>query len=119
MYSSARPGGSYHHPPVWRPLSLAAVLEEVVREVFGEPIILQELLSSRMVTVTAVKDIKRTVILGSPEEENYIISVTLLYLIMNLLHIIHIIFHFQFDTIAFVILPAFELLIPVLLSESL
>ena len=117
MYSSARPGGSYHHPPVWRPLSLAAVLEEVVREVFGEPIILQELLSSRMVTVTAVKDIKRTVILGSPEEENYIISVTVLYLIIsNLLHIIHIIFHFQFDTVALVILPAFELLVPVFLS---
>ena len=120
VYSSARPGRSYHHPPVGRSLSLAAVLEEVVSEVFWKPIILQEFLSSRMVAVTAVEDIKRTVIFGIPDEENYYnFRDCLVSLINNLLHVIYIVFHFQFDAVAFIILPTFELLVPVFLSESL
>ena len=73
VYPCPRSGGSYHHPPIWRPLGLAAVLEEVVSEIFWEAIVLQELLSSRMIAVTAVKDIKRTVILGSPELGTFIV----------------------------------------------
>ena len=66
-----RSGRSDNHPPVGRPLGLTAVLKQVVSEVFGQTVILQKLLSSRMVAVTAVKDIKRTVILGRPEDDYY------------------------------------------------
>ena len=39
--------------------------------------------------------------------------------IIDLLHVIHIVLHFQFDAVALVILPAFKLLVPVFLGESL
>ena len=65
-----RSGRSYNHPPVGRPLGLTAVLEQVVSEVFGEMIILQKLLPPGMVSVAAVKDIERAVILsGSADVE--------------------------------------------------
>ena len=118
MNAGPRSGRSDNHPPVGRPLGLTAVLEQVVSEVFGQTIILQKLLSSRMVAVTAVKDIKRTVILGRPEEDHYSILFPCLYqsFIINLLHVINVVLHLQFDAVAFVVLPAFELLVPVFLS---
>ena len=54
--------------PVWRPLLLLAILEEIISEIYWELIVLQKLLASGMRTVPTVEYIEGAVVICSPEE---------------------------------------------------
>lgn len=76
------------------------MLEEVVPKVNGGLVIHEQLFPLGVVPVAAVEDIERGVVCRGG-------------------HVLYIIFHFEFDGVAFVIFSAFELLVSVLLGEAL
>lgn len=119
----ARPGRTNDHPAVGRTTALAAMLEEVVSEVEGRSVVLEQFLSLWMlkrggmpmsnlnkserrglvwqvthtyVSVAAVKDVERTVVDGSG-------------------HVGHVVLHLELHAVALVVFATFELLVAVLL----
>ncbi len=65
VYPSARASGSHHKPTVGRPLSFPHVLEQVISEVLGKDVILQETAFLRVLEVVNFDDtIRRGIFLS-------------------------------------------------------
>lgn len=86
---------SVPYTPVWGPSFLPRILEQVISEELGYFVVLQEFPALGMLSVTAVEYVERAVVARG-------------------LHVLYVVFHLHLHRIPVVVLPAFELLVPVL-----
>lgn len=86
--------------PVWRPAFLSCKLEQVVPEEDGHLVVLQQLAALVVLTIAAVKDVKRTVILG-------------------VLQVLCVVLHLHLHRVAVIVFSTFKLLVSVFAFESL
>ena len=122
MNAGSRPGRTDDDPTVRRTAFLSTVLEEVVPEVYRDVVVLEELLSLGVlrnqarcnfrvsmlnelciisyISVTAVKDVEGTVVFRTFD-------------------IIDVVFHLEFDGVAFIVFSTFESLITIFLRQPL
>lgn len=99
MDAGARTSWAHDHPSIGRSPLFAAIFEEIVPKIDGNLVIFQETLTFGVVSVTGIKDVEWAVVQSG-------------------FHVVDVILHFQLDTIALVVLAAFELLIAIFLGQS-
>lgn len=98
--SRARSSRSHNEPTIWRTFRFTRVLEQIVSEVLGNNVIVEEFLATVMLAIGRIEDVQGRVVLG-------------------LVHVFHVILHLHLHRVAFVVFAALELLVPVFLRQSL
>lgn len=86
--------------PVGWPSFLPCILKEIISEEFGDLVVFQEFPSLGMLSIAAVKDVEGAVIACG-------------------FHVLYVIFHLHLHGVTIIVLPAFELLVPVLAFQAL
>lgn len=96
----AGPGWTHYEPPIRRSTPVSGVFEQIVPEVLWHRVILQELPASMVFPKATVEDVQGTVIAGGA-------------------HVVNVVLHLHFDTVALIVFATFEALVPVLLGQTL
>lgn len=100
MNTSSTPRRAHHKPPIRRATRLSGILEKIVSEILWHNVVVEQSFPAMVFAVGRVEDVQRTIVSG-------------------VFHVVDIVLDLHLDRIAFVVLAALELLVAILLSQSL